>query len=158
MDGSLAEELLSDSYVEWLRLLAMEATDLSEPVRTALAANKDKFAMLSIWGKRAKRTLRELAQHLQRFVAYMGGMRKALEAQEHDVINWLTDLEDEPCGKTTPGTAVKCLRVAWEKLGLPTLIGSVAQGVAERIAERISEGSLKAERKALQLPMVAVVS
>ena len=77
---------------------------------------------------------------------------------ERDLVDYLFDRADEPCGKTTPEKVVRAVKIAWQKWGLPSICTDWSFGAGRQLKAQLSAKNLRAVRKALNYPLVIVVA
>ena len=77
---------------------------------------------------------------------------------EQELVDYLFDRADEPCGKSAPEAVVRYLGLAWKKWGMPPIVSELATGTAVQLRALLSKNNLKAVRKAFNLPLVLVVA
>jgi len=158
-EGDVTKVLLyttEDIHVRYLMDFARRAAPWGKQAAAALRTARPEAALLSLYGKRRLRTLKGFAQVLQGLVGSLGSMEKVLQIMEEEIVDFLWDMADKPCGKRVPGEVVKTISVIWNKMGMPTTIGSLVRGTAAKLGETLAAASLKPVRKALHLLLVMI--
>ena len=90
------------TWAAYLYSLAMAAPPSAANVQRALASRHAELACRVLWGTRRPRTLRSIGHILKNAAAYWGNVEALFAISEQDVINYLKDKADEPCGRSTP--------------------------------------------------------
>ena len=148
----------TERWAEFLLSLAEAAPERATLVQNALLCNAPTRALKALWGRRKPKTLRHLGLVLKKLRDYKGSNAALFELSEVDLVNYLFDRADEPCGKTTPESIVATVRLAWKKWGMPPVVSEASTSTAASLREVLSRANLRAVRKALNLPLVAVVA
>jgi hypothetical protein len=153
------EDLLKDRNVQFLLAFARQVAGSCPRVRDALETARPELCLLALYGKRRRRTLRGLAQNLQRAARWLeGGLAALPAASEVQLADLLGDMGDQPCGRHAPAAMVKTFDLVWGMLGIPTIVSPLSRGIAGRLCEAISRDALAPVRKALHLPLVAILA
>ena len=133
------------------------APDDAVLVRDARAARRPCQALEGLWGKRRSRTLRAIAKTLGSLEAWMGDRSKIFELTEVQLVDYLADRADEPCGKTVPEKVIAHVHLFFERTGLPTPVGRLAKGQAALLHKQLAATEPREIKKALQ-PLLLVVA
>ena len=155
-EGVKFAERLKDKYVRELLNLCKEAGEDAKHLQTAMATARPDAALLSLFGKRRKRTLRAMAQDLLRLKKSVGGKAELFQIEESDLMNVMFDQADKPCGKSFPEKLVRTVALVWERLGLPPTVTVASRGLAAALKVQLSEANLQAVRKALT-PLIVTI-
>ena len=121
-----------------------------------MATARPDAALLSLFGKRRKRTLWAMAQDLLRLKKSVGSKAELFQIEESDLMNVMFDQADKPCGKSFPEKLVRTVALVWERLGLPPTVTVASRGLAAALKVQLSEANLQAVRKALT-PLIITI-
>ena len=152
------EECERKKWLSLLQVLVKVAPRHAAHVQGALACARPEQALAGLWGKRRARTLKAIVKTFQDLEAWTGDKQATLQMSETDVLNFLMDIADRPCGKSVPEKILAHVDLVYRRLGLTTPIGMAARGQAALLKQQLARQAPREIRKALQPLLVVVVA